>query len=140
MPIFPASGVDCSAAIDNIPIGAAVWTWSADANVIPTPSFFGGDYMEFAVGKSTNILTMAGTYNLNFNPFLNGLGVGSGGIGSGLHVVSLFINNLIVASSSNVIIKHWDIDADSDGVVSFNCIMYGDWVFNDFSNTPAATY
>ncbi len=129
---LPQPGTTGSLTINNLTLCADSWEWDGAINLIKAPSFCGGGYMEFAVGKATNTMVVTGTWDGGFNPFSAGLKVGTQG-----NIVILKINALVFARSTNVIIVDWNIKDEADGVAYYTLTMSGDFIFNDFSNTPA---
>lgn len=128
---LPAAGVGSSVIIGSGALCADFWDWHGTVNVIPAPSFCGGSYQEFAVGKKTGIMTISGTWDLNVNPFALGIKLGS------RQTVTLKIRDNIIASSSYCICSDWDVADDADGLCKYTVVFVGDFIFNDFSNTAA---
>lgn len=126
-----ASGIVASVQLGAYTLCADGWDWNDEMNLIPTPSFCGGRYMEYAAGKLTGNFSITGTYNLGQNPFLLGFKTGS-------VVVSIFrINNAVVASCLTTIVQKWNVHSEADGTTRYTVDLVGDWLFNDFSNTAA---
>lgn len=135
---LPQSGVDGDVVFGTglaaITLAADSWAWGGNTHVIPAPSFPGRQYMEFAVGKSSLILTFTGTWNALANPFASGLKQG----GRGRAV--FLINSVQFAIATDAIIQSWDVINVANATCSYKCTLIADWRFNDFSNTPAAGY
>ena len=88
--------------------------------------------MEYGIGKKSNIVTFSGVWDLALNPFAQGIK-----LGQRMNSVTCLINNQVFARSTYVLVKNWFIQADADDLVRYRCTFFGDWVFNDFSNTAA---
>ena len=127
----PQTGITGSVQFGAYTYCASSWDWNDTANIIPAPSFCGGKYQEYALGKVSGTFSFSGTWDALANPFLRGLKVGQ------VSTAIFRINNSIVATASNAVVESWNVHDESDGLVSYTCTLIADFTFNDFSGTAA---
>ena len=136
MPTFnPASGTTGSVVVTvgatNYTLCLDYWEYDAKIKLIETPSFCGGEYMEFATGKKQAVWSFGGTWDLNQNPFSLGIKLG--------YNVSLrfYINNTLQIYSPYTFVTETNVRDDADEVVRLNYVAVPRTNWTDFSGGVA---
>lgn len=128
---LPQSGVGGRVLIGGLELNVGNFDWYGDAKIMAAPNFPARQWMEYAVGKIVGGVTFAGVFSQSQNPWIAGIKLGQ-------HVTAEFVlNNSTNASAPDAIVAHWRVYNDADGTPIAECSLVFNYIFGDFSGTPA---
>ncbi len=131
-PIFPASGVDAFATINGLATNVDSWSYRSRVKMHNTPSSGGGKYGETCPGKLYMTLAITGTWDKSQNLFTFGIRPRQL-----CNIVFTIVPGQSMGTVGYVYCAEFNVLGEMDGVVSFEAVFQGNFLWNDFSGGAA---
>ncbi len=128
---LPLSGVGGRVNINNTLLAVDHWRVHWETNVIPSPSFTGGKWMEYCLGKTTGFANFSGTWDGTYNPNANQIKTGL------LCAANFYLSPLISNTALEAIIQSFDVEDVADDKTYYTCNLIFNYSFYDFSGATA---